>query len=112
MANVAFRFEEHKNYLRYSLELIKDFESGAVEFQEFVWRLEDAALSAESADDPRAGEFYEVWSELEIVNALMLADAERGYTREDFDPNAEIPKAIAKIKQFLTSWAESQGVPG
>ncbi|CDO06246.1 hypothetical protein [Mycolicibacterium cosmeticum] len=42
----------------------------------------------------------------------MLADAERGYTREDFDPNAEIPKAIAKIKQFLTSWAESQGLPG
>lgn len=109
MADVAFRFEEHKDYLRYSLGLIDGFESGSVEFQEFVWRLEDAALSAESADDPHAAEFYEVWSELEIVNALMLADAEQGYVREGFDPNIEIAKAIATIKQFLTSWAESEG---
>lgn len=110
MANIAFRFEEHKDYLRYSLGLINDFESGTVEFQEFVWRLEDAALSAESVDDPHAGEFYEVWSELEIVNALMLADAEQGYVREGFDPNVEIPKAIASIKDFLASWADSEGI--
>lgn len=104
------KFDKRDDYLPRALQLVQDFDAGRLEFQRFVLNLEDAALSALAAEDAHAEQFHELWIALEEANALMLADAEQGYVREGFNPNIEIPRAIAAIRQFLTTWAESEGL--